>query len=249
MRKIPIGIQLYSLREDCKKDLPGVLKAVAKMGYDGVEFAGYHNFSAPDLRKMLDDLNLKCCGTHTRIETLTGDELKKTVEFHQILGNKYLIVPMLPVEMRNSIAACKAAAKRFNEIAEQIKPQGMLTGYHAHDCDCKPIEDNVMPWEVLCENTGKDVVMQLDTCNATKGGADPVALLKKYPGRAGTLHLKEFSENKAPIGEGSVNFKAVLDYVRNFGGTDWYIVEHEQYQTTPLQDVEKCLVNLRNLLK
>ena len=98
MSQIPIGLQLYSVREDCQKDLPGVLKEVARMGYAGVEFAGYYGYSATDLRKMLDDLGLKCCGTHTGLPTLLGEELPKTIEFNQTLGNKFLIVPGLPKE-------------------------------------------------------------------------------------------------------------------------------------------------------
>jgi sugar phosphate isomerase/epimerase len=249
MKKIPIGVQLYSVREDCKKDLPGVLKAVARMGYEGVEFAGYHDFSASQLRKMLDDLNLKCCGTHTSIDTLSGGELQKTIDFHLTLGNKYLVVPWLPEEKRNSIAACKATANEFNAIAEKVKKHGMYTGYHAHDCDCRPIEGKTSAWEVLADSTSKDVIMQLDTANATSGGADPVALLKRNPGRARTLHLKEFSKNKAPIGEGTVKFPEVLAYVDQIGGTEWYIVEHEQYQTTPLEGIDQCLKNLKKMIK
>lgn len=82
MKKIPIGLQLYSIREDCAKDLPGTLAAVSKMGYDGVEFAGYHGRTAKELRKMLDDLGLKCCGTHIGLDTLLGDALKASAEFN-----------------------------------------------------------------------------------------------------------------------------------------------------------------------
>src|SRR5574340_1781866 len=104
-RKIPIGLQLYSVREDCAKDLPGVIQAVGKMGYQGVEFAGYHGRNAKDLRKLLDDNGLRCGGTHTALNTLTGDAFQGTVEFNQTLGNRYLIVPSLP---RENVASVKA---------------------------------------------------------------------------------------------------------------------------------------------
>ena len=91
MANIPIGLQLYSVREDAAKDLSGVLKRVAQMGYAGVEFAGYYGHSAPDVRKMLDDNGLKCCGTHTPLITLQGDALKHTVDLHKELGNKFEI--------------------------------------------------------------------------------------------------------------------------------------------------------------
>ena len=102
MARIPIGLQLYSVREDCKKDLPAVLAAVAKMGYDGVEFAGYYNCSAKELRKLLDGLKLKCCGTHIGIDTLTGDALKATIAFNLELGNPYLIVPWIEEKYRKT---------------------------------------------------------------------------------------------------------------------------------------------------
>jgi hypothetical protein len=101
-RPLSIGVQLYSVREDCKRDLPGTIAAVAKMGYMGVEFAGYYDRSAKDLRKMLDDNGLVCCGTHTALDTLLGDNLSATIEFNKILGNKYLVVPSLPDKYRNS---------------------------------------------------------------------------------------------------------------------------------------------------
>src|SRR6185369_12653319 len=88
-KPINIGLQLYSVRNDCAKDLPGVLKAVAKMGYTGVEFAGYHGRTAQELRQLLDENHLECYGTHIGLETLTGDNLDKTIEFNTVLKNKF----------------------------------------------------------------------------------------------------------------------------------------------------------------
>jgi len=99
MKKIHIGLQLYSVREDCARNMPGTLEAVANMGYEGVEFAGYHGYSAEELSKILGDLGLKVAGSHVGIETLMGGELHETIEFNEALGNRYLIVPGLPEEM------------------------------------------------------------------------------------------------------------------------------------------------------
>src|SRR5215813_2336838 len=93
--KIPIGLQLWSLRDQCAKDLPGMLKAVSRYGYKGVEFAGYHGRTAKELRTMLDDNGLKACGTHTPYETILEDQLKATIEFNHTIGNTFLIVPWL----------------------------------------------------------------------------------------------------------------------------------------------------------
>jgi len=104
MTSIPIALQLYSIRHDCEKDLPGTLEAVAKMGYDGVEFAGYYGRSAKELRQMLDDLGLRVAGTHIRLPTLQGDALAETVAFNRDLGNRFLIVSSLAEERRSSFA-------------------------------------------------------------------------------------------------------------------------------------------------
>src|SRR5690348_17657100 len=93
--KIPFGLQLYSVRDECAKDLDGTVAAVAKMGYKAVEFAGYYGRDAKSLRKLLDDVGLKCCGTHIGLDTLLGDNLPKTIEFNHTLGNQFLIVPSL----------------------------------------------------------------------------------------------------------------------------------------------------------
>src|SRR3954447_6141684 len=94
-KKIQIGLQLYSLRAECKTDLPGMLAAVSGIGYKGVEFAGYHGHSAKELRKMLDDNALVAEGSHTPYDSVQGDKLKETIEFNRIIGNKFLIVPWM----------------------------------------------------------------------------------------------------------------------------------------------------------
>ena len=250
MAKIPIAVQLYSVREDCAKDLPGTLKAVAKMGYAGVEFAGYHGRSAKDLRKMLDDLGLKAAGTHIGLDSLLGDEFAKTVEFNRTIGNRYLIVPGLAEERRNSRAAWLKTAGVFNEIAAKLVAEKMVTGYHNHNIEFTAM-DGELPWDTFFGNTGKDVVMQVDTGNAMHGGADPVPFLQRYPGRAVTVHLKEFSKanDKALIGEGDVKWKDVFRICESTGGTRWYIVEQESYACPPLQCIEKCLKTLRQMGK
>lgn len=250
MANIPIGLQLYSIREVCKADLPGTLKKVAEMGYQGVEFAGYHDYSAVDLRKMLDDLGLKCCGTHIGLQTMLGDELEKTVEFNLGIGNKYLVCPSLPKEYRETKEGWYKAAEAFDDIAGKIKGKGLLCGYHNHNIEYKPV-DGEKPWDILLDNTGPDVIMQLDTGNAYHGEADPVELLKKCAGRATTLHLKEFSktDDKALIGEGDTDWRKVFELCEAAGKTEWYIVEQESYAYGPLECVAKCLENLREMGK
>jgi sugar phosphate isomerase/epimerase len=246
---IPIGLQLYSVRKECEKDdgknFPAVVEAVAKMGYRGVEFAGYYGWQAADIRKVLDDHGLVCCGAHVGIDTLLGDELPRSVELHRTLGNRFLIVPGLGEQYRNSAAAWADTAKLFNEIAARLAPHGMLTGYHNHHIEFQPMEGQ-LPWDVFFGGTRPEVVMQLDLGNAMHGGGDPVAMFRKYPGRSITIHMKEHGgAATAVVGEGEVDWKQVMTLAAEIGGTEWFIVEHERDPATALADVDRCLQNLR----
>ncbi|OHB61843.1 MAG: xylose isomerase [Planctomycetes bacterium RBG_13_60_9] len=247
-RALPVGLQLYSVRSECAKDLPGTIAKVARMGYQGVEFAGYYDYKAADLRKMLDDNGLLCCGTHTAMDTLSDENLAATIDFNKTLGNKFLIVPWLQPEGDNPKATWLKYADRFNVLAEKVKLFGMYVGYHAHAHDFHPL-DGELPWDILFGNTRKDVVMQIDTGNASDGGGDPIAALKRYPGRSLTVHIKEYSRtNKnAILGEGDIPWAEVFRICETTGGTQWYIIEEEKDVYPPLVAVEKCLANYRKL--
>ena len=250
MGTIPIALQLYSVREDAARDLAGVLDQVAKMGYDGVEFAGFYGHDAQTVKKLLDDTGLKVAGAHVGIDTLLGDELQRSIEFHQTIGNRFLIVPGLPEQRRNSRAAWLDTAHTMNEIAENLQPLGMRTGYHNHHIEFTPM-DGEMPWDTFFGNTRKDVVMQFDVGNAMHGGADAAPYLERYPGRATTVHVKEYAINNetALIGEGDVPWGRIFELCETIGGTEWYIVEQESYAYPPMECVDRCLQNLRAMGK
>ncbi|HWQ91146.1 MAG TPA: sugar phosphate isomerase/epimerase [Clostridia bacterium] len=243
--KIPVGLQLYSVREQCAKDLSGVLAAVSKMGYKGVEFAGYHGRSAAELRKMLDDNGLVTCGTHTPYETILPEKLKETIEFNRTIGNKYLIVPWMTGKTQQEWLD---KAKLFNEVAAKVKPEGMWVGYHAHAHDFEKV-DGERAWDVFFGNTKPEVVMQLDTSNCREGGADPVAVLKQYPGRGRTIHLKANGGGpEAVIGEDKVNWNEVFSLCESQGKTEWYIVEHESSKD-PMDAVRRSFEALKKMGK
>jgi len=244
--KIPVGLQLYSVREQCTADLPGTLSAVSKIGYRAVEFAGYYGRSATELRKLLDDNGLVACGTHTPYESVQGEKLKETVEFNRTIGNKFLIVPWM--NEAKSKQEWLDRAKLFNGIADQLKPEGMWVGYHAHQHDFKQIE-GVTAWDLFFGNTKAEVIMQLDTSNCCEGGADPVAVLKKYPGRARTIHVKAFGGGPdAVIGEDKIDWPAVFAFCETKGKTQWYVLEHESGKD-PLDAVRRSYAALKKMGK
>ena len=252
MARVPLSLQLYSVRDDCAADLAATVKAVAAMGYEGVEFAGYYDWSAADIKKLLDDCGIVCSGTHIGLDSLMGDAFDATVEFHKIIGCENLIVPGLAEQYRDSAAAWKATGELFTEIAANLKPFGLRTGYHNHSIEFAPLDNGELGWDVFFSNASPDVVMQLDTGNAMHGGVlDPAPYIERYPNRAITVHLKEFSATNpdALIGEGDCPWARIFELCESVGGTQWYVVEQETYAFPPMECVKRCLENLNKMGK
>lgn len=252
--RIGIAVQLYSVRDVCAKDFDAALDEVAKMGFAGVEFAGYYNYAGKgkELRKRLDDLMLNVAGTHIATSNIQGDNIKGTVDFHQAIGCKYLVVP----SDRNFAdpEKSKELAETFNKAAEILKPLGMACGYHNHTAEFKTSGDKTY-WELFAERTTKDVVLQLDCGWAAAAKQNPVDWIKKYPGRTKTAHFKptvvgEDPGKKAILGEDSVDWKAVTAACYQAGGTEWFIIEQETYPDgkSSMECTELSLAGLRKIL-
>ncbi|NUQ60869.1 MAG: sugar phosphate isomerase/epimerase [Pirellulales bacterium] len=249
--KIPIGLGLWSVREECKKDLPAVLGAVGEMGYQGVELAhDDYGFDGPAWRKFLDKNGLKCCGMHTTLPKLEGDAFKRMVDFQQALDNRYLILAAVPKKNLESIQGMHDTAKLFDELAEKLRPHGMKIGYHCHGGDFQAVEGQI-PWVVLGAESSPDVILQLDVGNCLEGGGDYLAMLTKFPGRAVTVHLKEHGAKPGGVlGEGMVQWNEVFRICETAGGTQWYIVEDETRKGPEALDaVRRCLESLRKMGK
>jgi sugar phosphate isomerase/epimerase len=226
--RVPVAIQLFSLRKQCEEDLEGTLGYVREIGFEGVEFAGFYGRTAAQLKSMLEKHSLRCCGAHTLLQDLAGTNLSTTLDYNRTLQNRNLIVPGLPKQYEVSAASWKSAADVLNDVAEKLRPLGMRVGYHNHDIEFRPI-DGVLPWAVLYEHTRPDVILQLDTGNARIGGADPAALLRRYPGRAVTVHVKDYLPGRPDpvLGSSDFDWKQFLRTCELGGTTEWYIIEHD----------------------
>lgn len=246
MLEIPIALQLYSVRKECEKDFEGTIKKISEMGYEGVEFAGYYGRSAKEIREILERYGLKVAGSHIGIDKLIGSEFERTLEFNSILGNKYLIIPYLPEEYTKTKDDLLRAVDLANEISEKVKALGMRVGYHNHAIEFNKINGETL-WDIFFEIASKDVFMQLDTGNAMDGGVDPVEILKKYPGRVKTIHLKEYPFSAIAIGEGKIRWREIFELCETTGGTEWYIIEYENPRFPALEIVKLCLENLKKL--
>ncbi len=249
--KIPIGLELWSVRHQCEEELPAVLKAVAEMGYESVELAhSYYGYDATAWRKLLDKNGLKSCGMHMGLRMLEGDAFDKTVEIHKVIGTPYLIIASLPKKRLASVEAIVETAKQFNGLAERLTPHGMKIGYHCHGGDFAKVEGRTA-WEIFGENTEADVLLQLDIGNCLGGGGDPIAMLKKFPGRSVTIHLKDHGGKPGAVfGEGEVNWKEVFRLCETIGGTKQYIIEEEGRKgPEALEAVRRALENFRKMGK
>jgi len=258
MARIPIGLELYSVRHDLAEDAAATIKAVAAMGYEGVEFAGPPQHEAAELRKMLDDNGIVCCGWHTPFALVQDDKLEETIAFNRTLGNPHIIVPGIPAELRQSRDDWLKLADVFNALADKLAPHGMKTGYHNHNIEFTEL-DGEQPWDTLFGHTNAGVIMQLDTGNAASGGGDCVAILERYPGRAGTVHLKPYHAEKGAedrragfqpvIGDDTLPWDDIFRLCETTGGTEWYIVEYESDAYPPLEAVDRCLKALKAMGK
>lgn len=233
MTNIPIGLQLFAVRGECAKDLPATLKAVADIGYQGAEPWGYDGQSlqwqgheVSDVRRMFDENGLKCCGLHLDTDALLGDNLARTIEFNQALGNRFLIVAMDPKRIA-SVEGVKELAGILNDAAEKLHAVGMYTGYHAHGFDFATLDNGEIAWNALFSQTRPEVIMQIDIGNAVSGGGDPIAALRLFPNRARSVHLKEFGgpSPEAVIGEGKADWPEIFRLCEATQNTEWYVVE------------------------
>ncbi len=246
-KKIPISVQVYSVRKAAEKDLAGVLAGIAKLGYQGVEFAGYYGNDPKDIRKMLDDNGLKCSGTHTGIGAFRGDNFEKTAELHKTLGTKYMIVPGGIDKELHDVEKNKAIAEEFNTLAEKAKAFDLCIGYHAHGGDAKLI-DGIPAWERFFDATTPDVVMEMDLGNYMAGGGDPYKMIEKFKGRSKLAHMKENGPGNPIIGEGKVDWNRAFELLETVGGCEWYVVEDE-VTADSLDRIGQCIAALRKMGK
>ena len=257
-----IALQLFSVRHEFAADMPGTLAAVAQMGYSGVEFAGRPQHTAAALKEQLDALGLACCGWHVPFDLVQDDALDATIAFQQAVGNDKLIIPGIPEELRQSRDGWLKLAAFTNRLGARLAPEGMRTGYHNHFHEFMPLEGET-PWDTYFGNTDAAVIMQFDTGNAIFGGAEPMGVIRSYPGRALTVHLKPFTKRLHDgaghdyphpafdpiIGEDDTDWAAFFDACETVGGTEWYIVEYESDAYAPLDAVDRCLRALRGMGK
>ena len=241
-KKTKIGLQVFSVYKMYQENPFETLKLISDCGYEAVELIAPVTMPPEELKKMLDDLGLECCGWHSPWDYMSKpDLLEMFAAYNRIIGNKYLI-SMMPWDYMNNKDKWEEGCAKLNEIAAQLKKYGMYTGMHVSD----KIVDSFMDFYV--NNTVDDVVVQLDTGNTFSAGLDPVAILKKYKNRYQTVHIKPYSPTKGhvPIGEDDTDWAEVVKYLKEYGNTDYYIIEHEVPNAKV--EIKTCIDNFKKYL-
>lgn len=252
-KNVPVGLELYSVRDQLAKDLMGTVKGVAQMGYQGVEFfSPYYNWTtdqAKEIRKLMDDLKIKCYSTHNGMKSLSPEGIDKAIELNTIIGSKYIV--LASAGKVENLDGWKKVAETLATANDKMKKSGLQTGFHNHQTEFMPLEGK-RPMEVLAANTPKDVMLQLDVGTCVHAGSDPVAWINANPGRIKSLHLKDWSKEEGKgyrvlFGEGDAPWKKIFEAAEKKGGVEYYLIEQEGSAFPAMETAEKCLANYKKM--
>jgi sugar phosphate isomerase/epimerase len=250
-KHVPIGLELYSVRDELAKDLNGTVTAVAKMGYQVVEFfSPYFNWTdqqAKDVRKLLDDLGIRCMSTHNGPNAFTGDGIAKAIDLNKTLGCKYIV--MASAGRVEGLDGWRKVSDTLTQACEKFRESGLHGGYHNHQAEFKTV-DGKRPIEIIAANTPKDFMLQLDVGTVLEDGQDPVAWINANPGRINSLHLKDWAPGegyKVLFGEGQGPWKQIFQAAESKGGVEYYLIEQEGSRFPPLETAERCLASFKKI--
>jgi sugar phosphate isomerase/epimerase len=250
-KSIPTGLELYSVREGLKKDPEGTVRAVAQMGYQGVEFyAPYFEWSesqTKQMRKLLDDLGIRCFSTHNDSSYLSAEKIGRARDMNLILGSNYVV--MASSDPKPGLDGWRAIADALNAAADRLESSGLKAGYHNHQREFIPVE-NQRPIEILAKNTEPSIMLQLDVGTCLEAGSDPGAWIRSNPGRIRSLHLKDWSPEPAKgysvlFGEGAAQWKNIFEAAETAGGVEYYLIEQEGSRFTEFDTARRCLQSFR----
>ena len=246
MSAIPIALQLYTVRGETERDFAGTLAKVARIGYTGVEFAGYGGLTAAELKTLLDDLGLKAAGGHVGLHEFEND-LNAVLDYHSSIGNTIIAIPYLDESLRKDAASWKNLAIKFTDIGRKCAERGITLCYHNHDFEFKNY-DGVFGFDLLYGNSDPQFLQaELDLYWIKKGGQDPAEYVRKFAGRAPLLHIKDMDTQGdfAEFGEGIIDWDPIFA-IADHSGTKWYIVEQDECKRPCMESIE---ISFRNLQK
>jgi sugar phosphate isomerase/epimerase len=246
-----VGVQLYSLRDDARRDLEGTLANIAAAGYDDVELLGsMNNFGMPParLREVLDRNGLRAPSTHVSGNVV--DNLDRNLDEALTLGHQYIVVASLPIEGQRTLDDYRRWADRLNQAGQVTLRRGIRMAFHNHANDLTPVDGQV-PYDILIERTDPSLVRhQLDTGNTAMAGRDPIEYLRRYGNRYWLFHIKDVprlgAASDTELGTGVIDFRRFLASIERID-EKFLFVEQETYPGAPLDSVRRDYAYLANL--
>ncbi|MES1260154.1 MAG: sugar phosphate isomerase/epimerase family protein [Acidobacteriota bacterium] len=244
-KKLPIGLELFSVRKALQEDLMGTVRKVAALGYEDVEFfSPYFSWTpeqAKDVRKLMDDLGIKCLSTHNSFANYKPENIQKAIDYNKILGTHFVVIASSG--RAQNLDDWKKIADTLAEGHAKLRPAGLRGGYHNHQAEFTPVEGK-RPIEVIAAGTPRDFMLQFDVGTCVQMGSDPVAWINSNPGRINSLHLKDWNQEKGYrvlLGEGAVPWKQVFAAAEKTGGVEYYLIEQEGSDFSEFETAQKCL--------
>ena len=208
-----VGIQLYAVRQEMQRDMPGTLARIAAIGYREVEFAGYYRRTPAEVKQLLESNRLAAPSTHVPYEAVR-DNFDRIADEAQAVGHHFLTVPFLGDAERKSVDTWRRVAQEFNRAGEKARARGLRFAYHNHDFEFTRV-DGILPFDLLIAETDPALVsFQMDVYWTVKAGGDPLAYFRKHPTRFSMLHIKDSAgppnHAQTDVGAGTIDFAAIL---------------------------------------
>ena len=255
--KIDVGLQLYSVRAQMEKDVPGTLAVVRNMQITDVEVANLYGRSAASFRAGLDKLGLKASGVHFQWDRFSRD-IDGLINDAKVLGCEYVTLPWIPHNGDFTITDARAAIEKFNDWGRKCSEAGLKFTYHPHGYEFSHFDRGTIFDEMVKQTKPEYVNYELDVFWAFDGGADPVQLMRKYPTRFTLMHLKDMRkgvrtpnytghedvESDVALGTGQLNIRAILEEAQTIGVKHYYI---EDESSKSLQQIPESIRHIRGL--
>jgi sugar phosphate isomerase/epimerase len=247
-RRVPrVGLQLWTVREACDRDLERVLRTVGAQGFDGVELFQLHGHAAAEVREWLDSASLVAAGLHVRLEVIESD-LHECAEELGILGVDRAVISWIDPE---ALERPDEVVERLADAAGAARDRGIRLGFHNHWTEPVPLESGLSFLDLLRRLPSDLLWLELDLGWAWQAGVDPVAELEKTVGRCPLVHVKDYASREGrddvPVGEGVVGYDRVVPAALA-AGAEWLIVEEDEAGDDPFAATQRSLDGVRRIL-
>jgi sugar phosphate isomerase/epimerase len=244
-----IGLMLYTVRGECSRDLEATLRAVAAMGYEGVELFSLHGHDAERVRAWLDECGLAACARHADLESIET-RLPELAQEAAALGTPRLILSW--IEPPGSIQDARATVDRLPGAARRAAGLGLQLGFHNHDGELRPLGGARSFLDELLDVPRELLFLELDLGWAWYAGTDPLALLDRAQGRCPLVHVKDFrtpgERSFCPVGDGAVGYERVAPAAVR-AGVEWLLVEQDETEGPALDAARRSLAALLGMLE